>query len=190
MYVYTYTCTHIGWSPVATRVDVRPFVQPVGPTVAMPDNPLDTFMLFFTPEIIDLLVRETNRYASQCLEGTQTLWSTDVKEMRAYLGFCILMGIVREPEIRDYWSQSELLHYSPIAGRISRRRFEEITRYFHLVDNTTLPQIGQPGYNRLKKVQDVLDLVRKQFLAVYCPHATISVDEAMMPFKGEIYILQ
>ena len=94
----------------------------------------------------------------------------------------ILMGIVREPEIRDYWC---LLHYSPIAGRIRRRRFEEITRYFYLVNNTILLQIRQPGYNCL---QDVLDLVHKQFLAVYSPHATISVDEAMIPFKSEICI--
>ena len=96
------------------------------------------------------------------------------------------MGIVHEPEIRDYWSQSELLHYSPIASRISRRRFEEISRYFHLVDNTSLPERGQPGFNRLQKVKDVLDMVRREFSAVYRPHSNLSVDEAMIPFKGEI----
>ena len=105
--------------------------------------------------------------------------------MKAYLGFRILMGIVREPEIRDYWSRNELLHYSPIASRISRNRFEEITRYFHLVDNSTLPQRGQPGFHRLQKVKGVLDMVRERFTAVYSPHACISVDEAMIPFKGE-----
>ena len=94
------------------------------------------------------------------------------------------MGIVREPEIHDYWSRSDLLHYSPIANRISRHRFEEITRYLHFTDNTTLPARGQPGFNRLQKVKELLDMVRSQFSAVYNPHSCLSVDEAMIPYKG------
>ena len=50
-----------------------------------------------------------------------------VNECRAYLGFAILMGIVRLPEERDYWSQDSYLRYAPIADRIGRDRFEEIT---------------------------------------------------------------
>ena len=146
----------LAWSSVPTTVDVRPFIQPVGPKVCIPDSPLDIFSLFFTTAVIQHLVTETNRYAAQCLDGSDKQWSTDEKEMKAYLGFRILMGIVREPEIRDYWSRNELLHYSPIASRISRNRFEEITRYFHLVDNSTLPQRGQPGFHRLQKVKGVL----------------------------------
>ena len=91
---------------------------------------------------IDLLtcctiVRETNRYAAQCLDGRPTTWTTTDEEVRAYFGFCILMGLVREPEIRDYWSNDDTFHYSPIAGRISRRRLEEISRYLHFVDNSS-----------------------------------------------------
>ena len=117
----------LGWSSVSSRVVVDPFSEPVGPTVTMPDSSLQIFSLFFTRSVIDHLVRETNRYAEQCLADTDKEWHTNCDEMRAYLGFNILMGIVHEPEIRDYWSQSDLLHYSPIAGRISRRRFEEIS---------------------------------------------------------------
>ena len=170
---------------MSSTVNVNPFCESVGPTVTMPDSPLDIFSLLFTPSIIDHIVCETNRYAEQCLADTNKEWHTNSDEMRAYLGFSILMGIVHEPEMRDYWSQSDLLHYSPIASRISRKRFEEISRYFHLVDNLTLPQRGQDGFSRLQKVQDILDLVRKQFAAVYSPNACISVDEAMIPFKGE-----
>ena len=100
------------------------------------------------------------------------------------------MGIVHEPEIRDYWSQSELLHYSPVANTISRNRFEEISKYFHLIDNTTLPKRGQPGFSRLQKVQHVFDLVRARFMDAYEPSGCITVDEAMIPFKGEISCTQ
>lgn len=179
--------TERDWSLQSSRVVVEPFSQHVGPTVNIPESPLDIFSLIFTPAVIEYVVCETNRYAEQCLAGTNRVWTTNNQEMRAYLGFCILMGIVHEPEIRDYWSQSDLLHYSPIASRISRRRFEEISRYFHLVDNSTLPQRGQPGFSRLQKVQHVFDLVRKQFTMIYHPNAYISVDEAMIAFKGENY---
>lgn len=40
------------------------------------------------------------------------------------------MGIVHEPEIRDYWSQDEHLDYSPIASPISRKHFEELTQQY------------------------------------------------------------
>ena len=114
--IHTVFCIYTGWTSVSTGVHVQPFDQHVGPTVTMPDTPLDTFSLFFTPAIIDLLVRETNRYTAQCLESSDKEWSMNAAEMRAYLGFCILMGIVRGPAIRDYWSQHEVLHYNPIAS--------------------------------------------------------------------------
>lgn len=119
---------------------------------------------FFTTEIIQHLVSETNRYAAQCLDGSQKKWSTTEKEMKAYLGFCILMGLVREPEIRDYWSQDEHLHYTPITDRISRKRFEELTRYFHFVDNNSLPKRGEPGFHRLQKVKGVVDKIQERLL--------------------------
>ena len=102
----------------------------------------------------------------------------------AYFGFQILMGIVEEPELRDYWSRDPRLRYAPISTRISRDRFEELTRYIHFVDNGTLPKRGEVGYHRLQKVQPVIDIVRKQCLEVYEPRKENSIDEAMIPFKG------
>ena len=165
-------------------ISVAPFTEQVGPKVLLPESPLEIFSLLFTSHIIDHIVQETNKYAEQCLRDSDKEWATNSEEIKAYLGFSVLMGVVRQPEIRDYWSKSDLLHYSPIASRISRR-FEEISRFFHLADNTTPPQRGQPGFHRLQKVKEVLDLVRKQFMAVYNPRACLSVDEAMIPFKGE-----
>ena len=103
---------------------------------------------------------------------------------RAYFGFCILMGMCKLPELRDYWSTDPYLHYSPIADRISRDRFEEITRYLHFVDNQQLPARGQPGFSRLQKVEPILFAIKKRLGEVYYPHCQVSVDEAMIKFKG------
>ena len=45
----------------------------------------------------------------------------------------------------------------PIASRISRQRFRDISRYLHFVDNTQLVSRGQPGYDKLGKVRPVID---------------------------------
>ena len=121
---------YTGWTSRTTPVLVEPFNEVAGPKLPLPQTPLEIFSLFFTASIIQYIVTETNRYAAQCLgEGKE--WSTDEEEIKAYLGFCILMGIVRLPEVRDYWSTNKLLYYSPIASRISRNRFETISSYLH-----------------------------------------------------------
>ena len=100
------------------------------------------------------------------------------------MGFMILMGINKLPEIRDYWSTNEYLHYVPIADRISRDRFEQITHYLHFTDNDSLPSRGEEGYSRLQKVDPVISHLKDRFKSVYYPHCEVSIDEAMIPFKG------
>jgi hypothetical protein len=79
-------------------------------------NPIDCYRHFITDEIIDLMVRETNRYAEQHIE-TQKLtkrsktlhWKpTTNEEMLKFLGIIIEMGLVQMPEIDYYWSKSKL----------------------------------------------------------------------------------
>ena len=175
------------WSSNSKPVLLNEFIgsQP-GPKVPISSDPLSMFNLYFTDNVIDLVVQETNRYAQQVLteKGSDRVWSTNAEEVRAYFGFIILMGIVRLPEIRDYWSTNPLLHYAPIADKISRDHFEELTRYLHFVDNQTLPARGQPGFSRLQKVEPIINELRAKFSELYSPHCEISVDEAMVPFKG------
>ena len=172
------------WSIQAAPVVVTPCSEQAGPKVPLPHDPLGLFSLFFDDTLVSMIVHETNRYAEQCLSGTSKQWSTDAEEIRAYFGFMILMGINKLPEIRDYWSTNKQLRYAPIADRISRDRFEEITRYLHFVDNETLPARGEQGFSRLQKVEPVISHMKDKFKSVYYPHCQCSIDEAMIPFKG------
>ena len=103
---------------------VNPCTVPVGPQVPCSRNPLEMFSHFFDDEILSLIVRETNLFAEQSLAATHsnTTWETNTTEIKAYLGFMILMGINRLPEIRDYWARDEKLHNSFIASRITDSR--------------------------------------------------------------------
>ena len=189
-YLYTITIINIltVWSSSQTPVATTQFSQPVGPTQPLSNDPSELFRLFFTDEIVGQIVCETNRYAAQCLEGKGTTWTTNEAEIRAYFGFYIYMGLVKEPEIRDYWSNDDTFHYAPIAGRISRLRFEEVSRYLHFVDSSQLPAHGTPGYHRLQRVKPIIDALCSRCSTLYHPRANLSVDEAMVPFKGLKYV--
>ena len=152
----------------------------------MSSDPLTLFGMYFTDKVINLIVQEMNHYTQHVLaaKGSDKVMSTNAAEIKAYFVFCILMGINRLPEIRDYWSTDPFLHYAPIAEKISRDRFEELTRYLHFVDNTTLPARGQPGFSRLQKVDPIVAAVKAKFTEIYSPHREVSVDEAMIPYKG------
>ena len=96
------------------------------------------------------------------------------------------MGITKPPDLNDYWSTTDTLHYFPIASRIPRKRFLEIKRYLHFTDNDSVIPRGQEGHDRLAKVRPAIELVRKAFLDTYQPHKENAVDEAMVPFKRSI----
>lgn len=101
-----------------------------------------------------------------------------VEEFKAYMGFCILMGIVRLPSIEDYWKKDKHFHYTPIAAKISRDRFRDIRGYLHFVDNSTLPPPGTPGSDRLAKIRPLVDKINKQCSEVYNLSQDVSVDKA------------
>ena len=100
------------------------------------------------------MVEQSNMYAKEVMgEEKFSSWEKITnEEMKAYLGFCILMGINHLPALDDYWSTDPTLHYSPVADRITRDRFREISRYLHFVDNDTLVPRGSPGHDWLGKV--------------------------------------
>ena len=91
----------VEWSKDASPVVVTPCSEQAGPRVQLPSDPLGLFSLFFDDTLVDLIVEETNRYAEQTLQGTDKEWSTDAAEIRAYIGFMILMG--DQPPTRDSW---------------------------------------------------------------------------------------
>ncbi len=75
----------------------------------------------------------------------------------------------------------------PIASRIPRKRFLEIKRFFHFVDNKT---ITLPCSDKLAKIRPVVNIVRETCLSNYSPNRDNSIDEAIIKFKGRSSIKQ
>eukprot|EP00731_Ephydatia_muelleri_P013728 Em0007g1038a len=180
------------WSSSFTPIAVTPFSNPVGPTFTVGEDAGEIFNHFFTDSLIDHIVIQTNKYAQETMEPTKFLkWkSVTTEELRAYFGFMILMGLVRMPELEDYWKLDPVFNYPPIASRISRNRFKEISRFLHFADNQSLVNRGEPGFDRLGKVRPVIEEISKSLLHNYDVSRDVVVDEAMIPFKGRSYLKQ
>ena len=139
-----------------------------------------------------LTVLQSNKYALECMgaEKYESWEKITVDELSAFIGFMLLMGIVHLPSIVDYWKRDEVCHYAPVARRISRNRFFDIQRYLHFADNSTPTAPGTPEYKKLGKVQPIIDSLLERFQAVYNLHRDVSVDEAMVAFKGRSTLKQ
>jgi len=111
-------------------------------------------------------------------------------DVTAFLGFSILMEINVLPSLDDYWQRDKNLRYAPVAERISRDRFRDISRYLHFVDNATLQPRGSPKHDQLGKIRPFLTHINQQCRLLYNPHREVAVDEAMIKFKGRSTLKQ
>ena len=139
-----------------------------------------------------MIADKTNLFAEQVLssEAFQKFVPVTTEEIQAYFGFMLLMGINKLPCLYDYWKK-DTTYFAPITERIPRRRFLEIARFLHFVDNSvyTIPRTD-PQYDRIWKIRPVIDVLSKTFLETYTPHSVNSIDEAMIPFKGRSALKQ
>ena len=101
---------------------------------------------------------------------------TSVEEIKTYVGMQILMGIIKLPSYRNYWSGA--LRYRAIADVMSRNRFEILSRYLHFVDNDSVQDVS----DKLFKIRPILTAVRNECLKVE-PEEYHSVDEQIIPPK-------
>jgi hypothetical protein len=104
------------FGPAGRVPNVQPFtvndVGPCGDALTLDGDPLDHFFLFFTDELLQTIVDETNRYATQYfrdhpgpLSPNSRLksWSPiTLDELKKLLGVLMLTGIVKKPELTDY----------------------------------------------------------------------------------------
>lgn len=68
--------------------------------------------------------------------------------------------------------------------------FKVLLQCLHLSDNTEMKSPGDPDYDRLHKLRPLLTKVKQNFLNQYNPHRQVSIDEAMVGFKGRSSLKQ
>jgi hypothetical protein len=141
-------------------------------------KPSSFFNLFWGDEILDHIVRATNSYALM-KRAKKKQWRREItrNELRAFLGITIMMGVVRVPCKRKYWTLGLLA-----AARISSDRYHEIKRYLHIsIPNDT---INLPHHEWWKKLEPLNSHLRQRSRDLLLPSTNLSIDEMMVSFTG------
>ena len=157
------------------------------------EKPSDFFKLFVTEELINTMVVETNRFATQEINKQRPLrrssrfkdWKPiSSKDMRQFLGVLLHMGCVKMPSLEHYWSKSSLYRFPLFSRIMSRNKFQLILRFWHFINNE------DSGSGRLCKIIGLLDHLNNAMENIYCPNKNISIDESMMLWKGPLVFRQ
>lgn len=167
--------------PTSFHFNKPDWVPPPQQDIITVEDPLNYFKRFLDDEMIDEFVKQSNLYAHE-KDGVAANITRD--EMDKYIGILIHMAIVRMPQYTMYWSNSTM--YSPIADVLSRNRFQEIKKYFHVVVDATF---DEDNPDKLFKVRPFITRLRGNLLKTE-PEERHSIDEQVIPFKGRTPILQ
>lgn len=101
-----------------------------------PLTPVNVFSWFFDDEVLEKITRFSNDYARQRNHDLKTY----PNEIRTFLAIFIISGYNVLPRRRNYWENCLDMRNVLIQDNMRRNRFEELIRFFHVADNTTLPQ--------------------------------------------------
>ncbi|XP_052267419.1 piggyBac transposable element-derived protein 4-like [Dreissena polymorpha] len=85
-----------------------------------------------------------------------------------------------------YWSTDVLYGNFSVRRIMTRDRFMKVLQYLHCNDRTKMKPKGHKDHDKLYLIRPFLDAVRKLCLTLYNPHRNVSIDEAMVKFRGRL----
>ncbi|XP_055015889.1 piggyBac transposable element-derived protein 4-like [Boleophthalmus pectinirostris] len=121
-------------------------------------------------------------------EQNQNWTDVTLPDLYAFLAIVIYMGIVKLPELVDYWRKHNIFNLIFPASVISRNKFQLICRSLHLCplkeDIQNQAAKGTPAYDRLKKIKPLYQQIVEACKEHYHPGQNISIDERMVASKA------
>lgn len=102
-------------------------------------NPYAIFGLFFSETVLVKLCDHTNKYA-QFYQASEDrpyarYWkNTTVKELHAYIGVYIWMGLFPQSTLESFWNADVKTGpvHQPVTAAIGLKRWQQIDRFFHI----------------------------------------------------------
>ena len=146
---------------------------------------IDFFEMFFTKDVIDLIVQNTNLYANIKITEKQSYatpeghWKeTTATEIKTFISLVIYQGLVRVSRNDRYWSTRSLYHGLWTRNFMSRNRYQAILGMLHIADPLT-----EDPLNKLRKVDEFVNIFRDKCKQLYQPSQYVAVDERLVKSK-------
>ncbi|XP_066969024.1 piggyBac transposable element-derived protein 4-like [Macrobrachium rosenbergii] len=142
------------------------------------------FLEFFDTELLDLIVRETNRHRRILLETRgedaprYVLEYSEVTRDEVMRFLCVIMFTchVEMHRMEDYWTTVEPFETQGARQLMSRKRFFQLLRLLHFGGNRS----AATKLDNLRKVRPVLEHLRRKFQEKFRPYQHVRVDDSFM----------
>lgn len=127
-------------------------------------------------DLFDHLKTQTELYAHR--DKNSPAFSTTTEEIRQFLGIVLLSGYHTLPRERDYWSTADDMGCVAVKTTMTKNRFQELKKFFHVADNKNLAQ------SKIAKVKPVYDSLNSALMQFGVFEEKLSIDESMVPYYG------
>ena len=138
--------------------------------VSKDSKPHEYFLNLFGEEFLNNVIADTNLYTERKITSKSNLGSssqfpiwkpTNRKELLAFLGLIINMGLINKSNINAYWNTKDWSQSTPAFGAVfTRDRFLMLHLMLHFPEKE-----GDTG--KLKKVQNLIQHFSEQFRNYY-----------------------
>ena len=108
--------------------------------------------------------------------------------MKVFVAHLIVMGILKNNSLEQYWSRDSILNTPFFSHYMSRDHFQNILWNLHVSGpDETNPEIGEANHNPLFLVRSRVDMMQRNLHTKYRPGEEISLDESTYPFKDRVH---
>lgn len=155
-------------------------------------DPLEIFGSIFDNELIEKICLWINKRADSIRANPLSRHSNmnnwfpiNAEELKKFLGLCMLMGNLHFPSIQHFWSTSPLYEHPIFKKTMARNRFQTILHCLCFYDADT-----DSTEHKLHKIDNVLSHILANFVKVFSPGKNLSLDEAMVLWRGRLSFRQ
>ena len=144
------------------------------------------FDLFFIEKILETLIVNINRYASnhslhddEIKSFARQWYSITVKKFRTYIVTCIYMKLHFENRVKNYWNSDSSMNslHILITQHIVLVRWQQIDRFFHIFEHSEEKNVYQ-------KIDHLSEHLRQFFKTYWIAKTHLTVDETIQRFMS------
>lgn len=102
----------------------------------------------------------------------------------------LLTGLTKRPSYDLYWSTDPLIEMPGFRAMMPWDKLLRILTFWHHANNEEVVARDQPGYDKAFNVHPLLNRLVLLWQNYLLPAKELSVDESMIPFKGNTNLKQ
>jgi DNA polymerase III epsilon subunit-like protein len=148
------------------------------------NSPLKSWRAIFTNSLLDKIVSYTNDYGRSKLES----W-TDINrgDLTDFISVLFVSGVQkRKDKVSNWWTDNPILENTPVKRIMTGRKFHTILRFLHCCPIVPPQNNSDDDYDPSYKIQEVMDILEKNYNRLYIPGQALSLDETLLRAFGRI----